>query len=165
MTAVHSIPICAACSRDWRLCPESPCEERGNAAVAAASIICGGISYLDWTVFLSANGLDGLPLGIKLSEEVAFLRMKNALIRGDRSEALRLADEMRERMKKKSATRHIRITKWDPGDHFYCLGEKFDSVKEARAHAHTNGYVTDGMVLVTSTTPPFESWEEDSDDL
>jgi len=60
---------------------------------------------------------------------------ESALARGDRRQAWAYLREWRA-----ISSRTVRISKFDPGDHFYVLDVKFNSYEEAHAHAEDQGY-------------------------
>lgn len=86
------------------------------------------MSDLDLSLFLDSRGIPVTSL-----TEVQRETVRSALIRGDRHTAARLLGDW-------NLIRKVTISRFEPGRHYHVLGEKFDSIAEARAHAERLGF-------------------------
>lgn len=67
--------------------------------------------------------------------------LRSAFARHDRRAVVRMVKDWTTPRGRRTAS----VTKWVPGDHFYALDEKFDSLEAARSHLRKNGYEYEGL--------------------
>lgn len=87
--------------------------------------------------------------------EVQFYSIRTVLMNGDENSAIRkLLDWGKLRVEKpeakeEKAEKTCEIAKFVPGEHYYCLGEKFSSLEEAKLHATKKNYKVTRVFDVT----------------
>lgn len=85
-------------------------------------------------------------------KEVEFYRVRTHLMNDDREGALKALGYMGKlKGVLETVTKTCEIAKFVPGTHHYCLGKKFDTVEEARAHARREGYTVTRVFGVDGT--------------
>lgn len=75
--------------------------------------------------------------------EVQQCLIESMLVRRDKGKAYQALVDW-----KLMTSKHTRISKYEPGSHFYVLETKFDSYDEAVHHAREHGYTSISMHVV-----------------
>lgn len=76
--------------------------------------------------------------------EIQSMILDSCLARGDIEQAEKdIADWNTQRVAASRRTEYV--SKWVPGDHYYALDQKFDTLAKAKAHLKRRGYAYGGL--------------------
>lgn len=75
--------------------------------------------------------------------ELQQLTVESALARGDTAQARAYLEDWEH-----IAKRYTRVSKYEPGDHYYVLDTKFESLEEAIEHARELGWHTLPLTII-----------------
>lgn len=78
-----------------------------------------------------------------LSEVQGYI-IDSCLNRGDRDKARQMIRDWNAQRLKLSRPK-LHVSKWVPGDHYYALSKKFNTLEAAIQHLEENGYQFDGL--------------------
>lgn len=83
----------------------------------------------------------GLPYNPAVGWECRYWLVYSALARGDARAVRVFVNDWSHQRGRPAAN----VTKWVPGDHYHTLGERFDTLEEAKEHLRKKGYEFGGF--------------------